>query len=87
MVFKKSYVIDHVGMLLRYQNGKLYLLEATNNEGVGICEWNESNIREYRATYDIIVYRQLQYKRSYELIVKLEGFLKVNNQLLFYQIL
>lgn len=64
-------------MLLRYQNGKLYLLEATNGEGVGICEWNNRNIKDYRSIYELIVYRQLQFKRSYEIVVKLESFLKV----------
>ena len=66
-------------MLLRYQNGKLFLLEATNNEGVEVCEWNTKIAAEYNKAYKKIVYRKLLYKRSYQLIAKLEKFLKVLN--------
>ena len=69
-------IIDHVGMILRYQDGRLFLLEATNNEGVGVSEWTEESAKDYREVYKRIVYRQLQYKRSYQLVTKLEQFLK-----------
>ena len=70
-------VLDHVGMLLRYQDARVFLLEATNNEGVGITEWNEETAKEYRSVYSTIVYRQLQYKRTYQTVAKLEKFLRV----------
>ena len=63
-------------MLLRYQDGRLFLLEATN-EGVGISPWDNETAKDYRSIYDTIVYRQLQYKRTYQVVMKLEKFLKV----------
>ncbi len=63
-------------MLLRYQDGRLFLLEATNGDGVGVSEWTAETAKDYKAVYPNIVYRQLQYKRTYDLIIKLEKFLK-----------
>ncbi len=68
---------DHVAMLLRYQDGRLYLLEATNNEGVAISEWNEEAAKDYQTIYKEIVYRPLQLRRTYQLVTRLEKFLKV----------
>ena len=69
--------LDHVAMILRYQDSRLFLLEATNNEGVGISEWNDETAKDYRSSYSTIIYRPLQYKRTYQLVMKLEKFLKV----------
>jgi len=63
-------------MLLRYQDGRLFLLESTNGEGVGISEWTEETAKDYRDAYRKIVYRQLQFRRTFQLVVKLEKFLK-----------
>jgi hypothetical protein len=70
--------IDHVGMLLRYQDKRLFILEATNNEGVEVFEWNDIVAKEYNAVYNKIVYRRLLYKRTQQDIAKLENFLKVH---------
>lgn len=69
--------VDHVGMLLRYQDRRLFLLEATNNEGVEVFEWNDNVAKEYNVIYNKIVYRKLLYKRTQEDIARLESFLKV----------
>ena len=69
--------IDHTGMLLRYQDKRLFLLEATNNEGVEVFEWNDAVAKEYNLIYNKIVYRRLLYKRTQQDIVRLENFLKV----------
>jgi len=67
-------VLDHVGILLRYQNGKLFLLEATSTEGVEISEWNTAS--NYSKIYEQIVYRKLFFKRTSQTVTKLEQFLK-----------
>lgn len=64
-------------MLLRYDNGKLYLLESTNGEGVGISVWNDASMGEYKDFYQRVVYRQLKFKRTAEAITKLQEFLTV----------
>jgi hypothetical protein len=66
--------LDHVGILLRYQDGRLFLLEATSTEGVEISEWN--NASDYNKTYERIVYRKLCFKRTCQTVNKLEQFLK-----------
>lgn len=68
-------------MLLRYENGKLYLLESTNGDGVGATELNENNIREYQLCYKRMVYRRLKVKRTDEFIDKLQCFLNVTLKL------
>jgi len=64
-------------MLLRYESGKLYLLEATNGEGVAISEWNDSTMLDYKEFYQKIVYRRLKFKRTSESINNLQNFLTV----------
>ncbi len=74
-----AHSLDHVAMLLRYDNGKLYILESTNGDGVAVCEWNEQNMRDYQDCYGRIVFRHLRCKRTLESITKLQTFLNVRS--------
>jgi len=78
--------IDHVAMLLRYENGKLYILEATNGEGVGIFEWNDANMKDYQDSYERVVYRHLKFKRTSGIICHLQKFLNVFWQYVIFDI-
>ena len=69
--------LDHVGMLLRFDNDNLYLLEATSGDGVKTIQWNDYTMKEYQSLYNRIVYRKLKFKRTNEIIKNLEIFLNV----------
>jgi len=72
--------IDHIGMLLRHNDSRLFLLEATKNYGVELFRWNNDSLRQYMKGYSLIVYRPIEYKRTYKLIQQLENFLNVRWQ-------
>ncbi len=63
-------------MLLRCRNGRIVFIDATSNEGVAICGWEEFSKNGYHNFYDKIVYRPLQYRRNCANQMLLEGFLK-----------
>ena len=63
-------------MLLKCRTGKILFIDATSNEGVAICSWEEFSKRAYYRFYDKIVYRPLQFKRNYKNQTMLEDFLR-----------
>lgn len=73
--------VDHVGVLLKYQDGRVFLLEATSTEGVEIAEWNDVTASECSKVYERIVYRKLFFKRTCQTANKLETFLRVKQPL------
>jgi len=76
--------IDHVAALLRYENDKLVMLEATGNEvnlmkGVALYFWDSFiRFKNYEA-YDYVVFRHLDFTRSLETVSKMENFIKVKH--------
>lgn len=64
-------------MLLKHQDSRLFLLEATQSYGVELFKWNHESLREYMKSYSLVVYRPIEFKRSCQLMVKLEKFLNV----------
>ncbi len=68
---------DHVGMVLRLHGGKLFILESTSDDGVALYEWSTNNMRSYCRSYERIVYRNLKFARSFDVIARLRGFLQV----------
>ena len=69
--------IDHVAMLLKYQDGRIFLFEATSNKGVEITKWDDQAAAECGLMYERIVYRKANFKRTNKCICDLEVFLKV----------
>jgi len=63
-------------MLLKCKTGKIIFIDATSNEGVSLCSWEEFSKRKYYQYYDKIVYRPVKFKRSYSNQTLLEDFLK-----------
>uniref|UniRef100_A0A0G4FYN5 PH domain-containing protein n=1 Tax=Chromera velia CCMP2878 TaxID=1169474 RepID=A0A0G4FYN5_9ALVE len=64
---------DHVGVLLRFKNSQLALLEATGDSGVGIVTWEEFVYNEWQDLYDRLVLRRVYFDRKPD---KLKAFSK-----------
>jgi hypothetical protein len=69
--------VDHVAMLLRYNNGDIVLLEATGRIGVGLCTWKHFRKMKWHYLYNKLVYRPLRHKRNEDMITQLEHFIRV----------
>ncbi|CAD8180851.1 unnamed protein product [Paramecium octaurelia] len=67
---------DHVALLLRYNNGELFLFEAMGQTGVNLLSWDAFMKNNWHSLYSQMVYRQLEVNRSNELLEKLEQFVK-----------
>ena len=65
-------------MLLKCRNGRIVFIDATSNEGVSLCGWEEFIKNGYHKPYDKVVYRPLLFKRTFANQTLLEGFLRVN---------
>ncbi|CAD8048153.1 unnamed protein product [Paramecium sonneborni] len=69
---------DHVAMILKYQSGYIYVLEATNQNGVGIFNWDSMVNNLWYELYSMVVYRQLQLIRNENFLQQIEKFVKEN---------
>ncbi|CAD8141629.1 unnamed protein product [Paramecium octaurelia] len=69
---------DHVAMILKYQSGSIYVLEATDQNGVGIFDWNSMTNQLWYELYSMVVYRQLHLKRNVDFLLQIEKFVKEN---------
>eukprot|EP00357_Protocruzia_adherens_P033023 CAMPEP_0115000164 /NCGR_PEP_ID=MMETSP0216-20121206/16592_1 /TAXON_ID=223996 /ORGANISM="Protocruzia adherens, Strain Boccale" /LENGTH=592 /DNA_ID=CAMNT_0002365205 /DNA_START=36 /DNA_END=1814 /DNA_ORIENTATION=+ len=67
---------DHVGLLLRYDNDKIGVLESTGLEGVGIVTWDQFMSYKWHLLYSRLVYRQMDMERPKEVILKLENYIR-----------
>ena len=63
---------DHISMILRYNNGEIYLLDANSTFGVCLIKWKMFRIKECNKLYDKLVYRQLSFERDDEVIKQLQ---------------
>jgi len=52
-------------------------IDATSNGGVALCTWDDFIAEGYYKSYTRIVYRPLQYRRTFTNQTQLEDFLKV----------
>ncbi|CAK74538.1 unnamed protein product (macronuclear) [Paramecium tetraurelia] len=67
---------DHVALLLRYNNGELFLFESMGQTGVSLLSWDTFMRNNWHTLYQQMVYRQLEVNRSNEFLEKLELFVK-----------
>lgn len=67
---------DHVALLINYVSGKVGILEATNNEGVGILMWDEFIKNDWHKLSSRLILRRLIVDRTDEMMLKLEEFVK-----------
>lgn len=63
-------------MVLRCQDGKIALLEATGIDGVNIILWDDFLNYKWHLLYSRLAYRQLIYERTDEVLSKLEQYIK-----------
>ena len=64
-------------MILRYEDFRLFILEATNNFGVELFEWNNLSAKSYLENHHNVIYRPLLCKKNYHIMEQLEEFLNV----------
>mmetsp|Transcript_33274 Transcript_33274/g.58381 ORF Transcript_33274/g.58381 Transcript_33274/m.58381 type:complete len:331 (-) Transcript_33274:310-1302(-) len=69
---------DHVAMILRYTDGELGLLEATQDYGVNIVMWDHFLLNNWQCLYSRLVLRHLETERSDEFVENLEKFISSN---------
>ncbi len=69
---------DHVGVLVRDYAGTLFILEATQSNGVNTFNWTNYVEQKQYKEIERIVYRHMKYDRSGEATHKLGEFLKVS---------
>ncbi|CAK56034.1 unnamed protein product (macronuclear) [Paramecium tetraurelia] len=74
LVTRSNY--DHVAMILKYQSGAIYVLEATDQNGVGIFDWDSMTNQLWYELYQMVVYRQLHLRRNIEFYSKLKNLLR-----------
>jgi len=43
---------DHVAMVIRLEDGKIMLLEALRESGVGLCEWSRFLNKKWNKLYN-----------------------------------
>lgn len=63
---------DHVALILKLHGGKLALLEATGNEGVGLVNWDEFMGNGWPALYPEMALRRVHCERTAESITALQ---------------
>mmetsp|Transcript_45747 Transcript_45747/g.115318 ORF Transcript_45747/g.115318 Transcript_45747/m.115318 type:complete len:505 (-) Transcript_45747:273-1787(-) len=63
---------DHVALLLRLEGGRIGLLEATGNQGVNLCGWDEFVINEWHLIYHEIAMRRVAFERTESVITDLQ---------------
>ncbi|CAD8094030.1 unnamed protein product [Paramecium sonneborni] len=76
---------DHVALLLRYNNGELFIFESVGQTGVCLTSWDTFMINNWHTQYSQVVYRQLEVNRSNEFLEKLEQFVKVTKNQIIIQ--
>eukprot|EP00828_Plagiopyla_frontata_P043350 TRINITY_DN6731_c0_g1_i1.p1 TRINITY_DN6731_c0_g1~~TRINITY_DN6731_c0_g1_i1.p1 ORF type:complete len:268 (-),score=39.93 TRINITY_DN6731_c0_g1_i1:177-980(-) len=67
---------DHVGFLVKQDNGRILLIESTTDQGVGYTYWDFFVEMEWYKCYEKIVYRHLDVERKPQMIAAVEKFLK-----------
>jgi len=63
---------DHVALLLRLEGGRIGLLEATGNQGVALCGWDEFVSHEWHTIYHEIAMRRVAFDRSEDRVTALQ---------------
>jgi len=69
-------VLDHVGLLLRYNNGEIVLFEASGKEGVGLCRWRTFMKNKWYMLFHKIVYRKLYGPKTPDMMAGIEKFVR-----------
>ncbi|KAM3141056.1 hypothetical protein pb186bvf_006857 [Paramecium bursaria] len=69
---------DHVAILLRYNNGELFIFESLGLTGVSLLSWDKFLHYQWHKLYQELVFRHLDIERTEELIESLENFIKVS---------
>lgn len=77
MVISKSLTLDHVAMLLRYDNDDVFLFESTGFKGVSLCNWKYFIKKDWHLLYPKLVWRELRCVRDESFIHRLQDFLAV----------
>ena len=66
---------DHVALILKYNSGKIALLEATAADGVSILTWDEFKFYRFEQLYERLIYRKLDFDRNLNALSALEQFI------------
>lgn len=69
---------DHVAMILRYSDGELGILEATQDTGVNIVMWEHFLLNNWQLLYSRLVLRHLETDRNDLFVEELEKFISSN---------
>ncbi|CAD8162375.1 unnamed protein product [Paramecium octaurelia] len=69
---------DHAAILLRFQSGPLYMLEATGYFGVGLCSWKDIIENRWFELYEKIMIRRLDIDRDHQFIRTVQEFVNEN---------
>merc|ERR1712079_866870 len=64
---------DHVGLLLKLAGGEIGILEATGNQGVGLCTWSEFLENGWEQLYPEMAVRRVVFPRTTERLVALQN--------------
>lgn len=57
---------DHVGLILKLEGGATAILEATGNEGVGLCTWSNFLANNWQKLYPELALRRVRCNRNAE---------------------
>eukprot|EP01016_Furgasonia_blochmanni_P036017 TRINITY_DN4054_c0_g2_i16.p1 TRINITY_DN4054_c0_g2~~TRINITY_DN4054_c0_g2_i16.p1 ORF type:complete len:261 (+),score=4.39 TRINITY_DN4054_c0_g2_i16:142-924(+) len=67
---------DHVGILLRFADDQIVVLESTAGDGVDICLWEMFTEKKWHLLFEKLVYRPLICERPSNTIATMERFIK-----------
>lgn len=65
---------DHVGLMLRGDDGRVYLLEATGTQGVNTLSWDTFLAKRWDKCYNWVAYRKAYFPRTEEQMNALEDY-------------
>lgn len=77
MLVLKFLKIDHIGLIVRFENGEIFVLESLGKTGVSFYRWTDFIKEKWTSDYERMLYRKLHCNRSKELIDELEKYIKV----------
>lgn len=64
---------DHVALILKLAGGKIGLLEATGNEGVGVVLWETFIANQWQKLYPELAVRRCRFPRNPERLARLQS--------------
>lgn len=67
---------DHIGIILKYANDDIVILDSCGNRGVGLISWRAFINLKFFKLYHKIVWRKLEAKRNEQFINKLDKFIR-----------